>query len=410
MGNYIWSNQYGGSESESGRRVLYKKNFGFFICGYTNSIGEGGFDYYLAKVDENANLEWETSFGGAGWEKVHDAALTLDTGTIMVGETSSNATDNKDMYIVCTDINGDTLWTKTMGGVGDDYLSSIRRYDDTLYAIGGQKWIADSSMVKGYMALIKDDGTMYWEDTMGLNGNYWIHDVEFEGTRIVGVGGTSGGGKDGIDFYFYPVDFGGAPLGPFEVPNPGDEDHVLVTTFGPTEDFYIVSTNIDQWSFDGGVDTRVHKYLPNMAWQSAFTIGHPNPDVPGQIIRTSDGAAIVVGYTTGVVSGGNEVFVAKIGPGNGNYPNAQADVVVDAIVIVDEMDEVAKLNVYPNPAVNAIQIDTDKPGYSSVRMIDATGKLVASENISLNLTLSVGGLTNGWYMLEVSGEGMQDCT
>ena len=100
----MWSNNYGGPESESGRRVLYKKNFGFFICGFTNSIGSGGFDNYLAKVDELGNLEWEKAYGGEGWEKVHDAALTKDTGVIMVGETSSNFSDNQDIYIVRTDI------------------------------------------------------------------------------------------------------------------------------------------------------------------------------------------------------------------------------------------------------------------------------------------------------------------
>lgn len=408
VGNYIWSNHYGGSEMESGRRVLYQQNFGFFICGYTNSIGNGGFDYYLAKVNENASLEWEASYGGSGWEKVHDAAMTLDTGTIMVGETSSNATDNKDMYIVRTDSNGDTLWTKTMGGPGDDFISSIRRYDDTLYALGGQKWISDSSMVKGYMALIHEDGTMYWEDTMGRSGNYWIHDIEFEGTRIVGVGGTSGENKDGIDFYFYPATFGGDALGPLEVGNPGDEDHVLITTYGPDDDFHIVSTNIDQWTFEGGIDTRVHKFLPNMAWQNGFTIGNPGPDVPGEIIRTSDGGAILVGYTTGVVSGGNEVFVAKIGPGDAVYPNPQMDLIIEAIVDVDEVEAaIGSLSVYPNPATNILQIETENQGYSEVRIVDASGKVVALENISFKLTMSLEELTTGWYLLEVSGAKME---
>ncbi len=407
MGNYLWSNQYGGTEMEQGRRVLYKDDFGFFICGYTNSMGNGGFDYYLAKVDEDANLEWEKAIGGYGWEKVHDAAMTRDTGTIMVGETSSNPTDNLDMYIVRTDIAGDTLWTRTYGGSGDDYLSSIRQHNDSMYVVGGRKWIADSAMFKGYMAYIKDDGTLMWEDTMGINGSYWINDVEVEDTRFVGIGGTSGGGKDGIDFYFYPVDFGGGALGPLESPNPGDENFQHITTYGPADDFYIASTNIDQWSYEGGVDVRVSKFLTNMAWQNGFAIGHPDPDVPGDIIRTSDGGALVVGYTTGVISGGNEVFVAKIGPGNANFPNPQMDLIVDAIVSVEEVIEDVDMAIYPNPASTGISIETSLVDYTDVALRDASGKLVASEKMQLTTSMNVSQLSDGWYILEISGDGVK---
>ena len=404
MGNYIWSNHYGGSEMESGRRVLYKKNFGFFICGYTNSIGNGGFDFYMAKVDENANLEWEKSFGGYGWEKVHDAVMTRDTGAVMVGETSSNLTDNKDMFIVRTDKNGDTLWTKTMGGTGDDFISSIRRHNDSLFVLGGQVWNEDSLMTKGYMAYMKEDGTFLWERTFGTNGNYWIHDVEIDGSRCVGVGGTTAASKDGIDFFFNHFDFNGSPMGPFEIPNPGDDDQMLITTAGPTYNYFHIVANTDNaWTYEGGVDVLIHKYLPNMAWQSGFGVGNLNPDIPGQIIRTSDGSAICVGYTTGVVSGGNEVFVAKIGPGIDDYPNPQFDVVINNIVIVDELDQVADIRVYPNPASESISISSEDNGYTNVKLIDAMGNVVLSQKLNFDLSLDLSELKNGWYILELSG-------
>ena len=36
LGVRKWSNHFGGVESEWGRRVLYKQNFGFFLCGHSN--------------------------------------------------------------------------------------------------------------------------------------------------------------------------------------------------------------------------------------------------------------------------------------------------------------------------------------------------------------------------------------
>ena len=46
MGNYMWSNHYGGAEIESGRRVLYTKNFGYFIC---DSTQRGPYYVYTSK-------------------------------------------------------------------------------------------------------------------------------------------------------------------------------------------------------------------------------------------------------------------------------------------------------------------------------------------------------------------------
>ena len=40
-----------------------------------------------------------------------------------------------DIYIVRTDKLGDTLWTKTIGGIGDDKASCILKYTDSTYFI-----------------------------------------------------------------------------------------------------------------------------------------------------------------------------------------------------------------------------------------------------------------------------------
>ena len=70
LGNHVWAHDYGGIETDWGRRVLYKKNVGFFIAGYTNSMGNGGYDAYLIKTDEQGTKLWEKTFGKEGWEKI----------------------------------------------------------------------------------------------------------------------------------------------------------------------------------------------------------------------------------------------------------------------------------------------------------------------------------------------------
>ena len=57
-GKYLSSNHYGGSESEEGKRILYNKDLGFFIAGFSNSFGNGDFDAYLTRIDIQGNQLW----------------------------------------------------------------------------------------------------------------------------------------------------------------------------------------------------------------------------------------------------------------------------------------------------------------------------------------------------------------
>lgn len=405
LGNYMWSNSYGGPESESGRRVLYKKNFGFFICGFTNSIGNGGYDNYLAKVDESGTLEWEKAYGGSGWERVHDAVMTRDTGVIMVGETSSNLTDNQDIYIVRTNKFGDTLWTKTIGGLGDDYASCIKGYTDSTFVIGGRIFVEDSLLTKIYFTYIKDNGEEIWTDTIGEFGNYWLNDIAFDGINILGVGGRLAPDSDGIDLFSFLYLINGLPMGELPISVAGTQEFDAITSFGSANAYYTSFSNEDAGSYVNGPDVIITKYNQLFGWESSFRIGYQNPDVTGDIIRTSDGGAIVVGYSTGIISGGNEVFLVKIGP-NDDYPSSITDLVIDDLVSVHEEDVIVGLKIYPNPSYDVLNISVESPNYEKIRIINSLGNEIYSSEFNKSKTINVSQYESGLYFIEISGIGI----
>ncbi len=406
LGNYIWSNHYGGAESESGRRVLYKEDFGFFICGYTNSFGTGDFDYYLVKVDEDGLIEWERSYGGTGWERVHDAALTRDTGTIMVGETSSNETDNQNIYIVRTDIDGDTLWTKTFGGPGPDFATCIKAYDDSTFVIGGHTYIEDSLMTKGFLLFLHEDGTVYWQDTVGNTGDHWINDFVFDGpSSLLGVGGAEGDGMDGIDPYYFIHYMNNVHGGGYHIVAEGDADNISITQHGVDDDYYIGLHVVTSLTYPVGNDINITKQLQaGFIWDGTYALGYENPDVIGNLIRTSDGGAVMVGYTTGVISGGNEIFVYKIGPNDG-FP-AMGDSSVNNVVALNEVEFLNDVVVYPNPSNNVVNISTENGNYSYFRLYNSLGQVVATETFSMKSKIDVSRFNSGMYVLEIGGENL----
>ncbi|MEZ4937976.1 MAG: hypothetical protein R2799_10345 [Crocinitomicaceae bacterium] len=147
-GNFMHSNFIDNGLWEVGKKIVARNNGEFWICGHTNSFGNGGFDGYLVKVDSLGNKIEDFSFGGSDWEFFNDMIMLSDSSLIIVGETQSFGAGNKDAYILKVDKTGDTLWTRTVGTSKDDFAKAVTERNDTLY-IAGQisDELSDSTLV-----------------------------------------------------------------------------------------------------------------------------------------------------------------------------------------------------------------------------------------------------------------------
>jgi len=400
LGNKIWSNQYGGANFESSRRVLYKKNVGFYMCGFTSSFGNGGFDFYLAKTDENGTLEWEKTIGGTGWEKVHDAVMTKDTGAILVGETSSFPENNKNIYIVRTDKDGDTLWTKTFGGIGEDYATSITPLNDSLYFLTGAYYNEDSLMTKSWAAKIQDNGRIFWEKTYGANGDSWYNSAAFDGSLMRCVGGANLGGNN-VNVYNSVIDTGGGYWGEYIFPQAEEHEFFQIVKYNSTN-FYCTTLSDDAGSFPIGVDLVVNNFNLGFGFVNSVGLSHDKDDIGNQIIKTNDDAAIVVGYTTGVISGGNEIFVCKIGP-NSDYPDVLNDLQSGNLVTIIEEKLNDEILVFPNPSRGKITVQTSSPVFNKMVIFDLKGNVVLEKMFSFEMEVDLSFLQNGYYYIEIKG-------
>jgi hypothetical protein len=101
---------------------------------------------------------WTRSYGvGARWEWGNSVKQTTDGGYIIVGYTWASSSDNV-LYIIKTDTNGDTLWTRTFGGANDDGGQSVKQTSDGGYIVAG--W-TDSFGRGRKVYLIKTDSLGY---------------------------------------------------------------------------------------------------------------------------------------------------------------------------------------------------------------------------------------------------------
>jgi hypothetical protein len=113
----LWTRTYGGSAHDCGFSVQECAGGGFIIAGMTSSFGAGDSDVYLIRTDDNGDTLWTKTFGGSNSDKSYSVQQTQDGGYIVAGYTWSFGAGGWDVYLIKTDANGDTLWIKTCGGL-----------------------------------------------------------------------------------------------------------------------------------------------------------------------------------------------------------------------------------------------------------------------------------------------------
>jgi hypothetical protein len=410
LGNYKWSQHYGGPESETGKRVLYYKGVGFYVTGYSSSFGAGDFDAYLLKTDLNGNKIWEKNYGKANnWERINDAVIASDSGIVMVGETLNMNSGNSDILIIKTDRNGDTLWTKQIGGQGIDIANTIVSKGDN-FLVGGEWYIEDSLINKGFIIEIDPLGTVLSQDTIShLSGHYVVTDISIGVSKYYVAGyrlkpnGKSGAyaaafNNDRTLFSQYTID---------NAQNPNIQNKEIM--FNPIANkvaigYYTQNSGTFQDTFD-----LVFAYFdPSyVEWTNQFTtVLNAGVDEIGQLLATSDGGYVAVGMNTNTgaaqftLNGGSNIYLMKVDE-NANYPNSDGEYTLNQLVGIEINSEKLKGKVYPNPFKDEFTIELEGAENSKATLLNNIGQEIASFEFQSEITYSTSFLKSGNYFLKI---------
>jgi len=181
---------YGGVEYDFGNSVQQTSDGGFIIAGTTFSFGPNTPDasnVYLIKTDVVGDTLWTKTYGTTLHEQGLAIQQTTDGGYIISG---TRLASNYECYLVKTDSLGDTLWTKSYPyGSGN----SVQQTSDGGFIIAGTR-DQDVGLIKTNM-----DGDTLWTrtfDTGDMDEGMSVRETLDGGYIISGLSWTSTGGAD----------------------------------------------------------------------------------------------------------------------------------------------------------------------------------------------------------------------
>jgi len=185
-GDLQWEKNYGGSDWDSAWSVLQADDGGYIVAGWSQSNdgdvkeNKGDPDFWIVKLNETGNLQWEKNYGGSDWEKARSIKKTTDGGYVVAGESYSNDGDiggknnlSSDYWIIKLDVSGNLEWEKNYGGTSDEFAYSIQQTTDGGYIVAGETFSNDGDVGENngrwdyWIVKLDQIGNLEWEKSYG---------------------------------------------------------------------------------------------------------------------------------------------------------------------------------------------------------------------------------------------------
>ncbi len=307
-----WVRNIGGKYNDSGYAVQLTADGGYIIAGYTFSYGAGWNDVYIIKTDRKGNILWTKTFGGPYWDVGYSVQQTTDGGYIITGFKGSGGVENNssaDVYLIKTDPSGNAQWEKTLGGDDYDCGYSVLQTAEGDYIIAGYTESFGAGSKDVYLIKTNPDGDTIWTRTLG--GNDWDEAYAVQQTSggdYIVVGYTQSFGAGSRDVYLVKVDSDGNILWTKTL---GGDDWDEGKSIQQIRDngYIITGSTVSYGAGEWDVYLIKTDSLGDTLWTKTF--GGNKYDAGMSVQQTSDGGFIIAGITHSYGAGEGDIYMIK---------------------------------------------------------------------------------------------------
>lgn len=334
----LWEKSYGGKHAEYLFDVTPTPDYGFILAGSSLSKktgtkteeNRGDLDYWVWKMDEKGEFDWQKSFGGSGQDMLKCILLTNDGGFLLAGSSESGeeldkkdkARGESDFWIIKLNAKGGEEWQKTIGGLGQDEINGVVRTKDGGFVLAGSS-NSDASGDKTsksyggmdyWIVKIDRKGEIVWQNTFGGIYNDQLRSIIITKDGGFLMGGSSNSPDGGTktqknigqsDYWIIKIDEKGQEQWQKTIGGKGDDQLAVVCE--TNDGNFILGGNSNS---ESGIDKRssnengtdfwvikIEKDTKEILWQETYNIA--KTDILTSLIENDDSTILLGGYAQG---------------------------------------------------------------------------------------------------------------
>ncbi|MCH7820056.1 MAG: T9SS type A sorting domain-containing protein [Candidatus Marinimicrobia bacterium] len=308
----LWTKTYGGSGADAARSMIINSDGNIVVAGFGQNIQGNNLDIWILNIDTMGDTIWTKSYGGALADDGVDIHQTADGGYIIVGNTKSFGTGLTDIWLLRTDADGDTLWTRTFGDSSQDMANSSFLSSDGGVIISGSRIRTAGGGYNGW--LIKTDtlGDTLWTESYGSpssdNSEFGTTLTEtHEGFTIWTTKSLEVETGEAFTLIL-KYDHQGSLIWSTGFDIPGEEQF---NSLIETSDGGFILTGWKLSDINNGMDLWLVRTDSNgdTLWTKSY--GGSGDDVGYDVIQTADNGFIITGYTNSYGAGGKDLWVIR---------------------------------------------------------------------------------------------------
>ncbi|PJA28006.1 MAG: hypothetical protein CO189_05465 [candidate division Zixibacteria bacterium CG_4_9_14_3_um_filter_46_8] len=231
IGDTIWTRTYGWQfRNDQAYSIELTSDGGFIVAGVTDNNNA---DFYVVKTDSVGDTLWTRTYGGAGIDVARSINQTNDGGYLIGGYTTSYGGGANDVYLIKLNSNGDTIWTGTYGGTDNDYGCSVKETMDGDYIVSGYTSSFGAGLKDAYLLKIHPNGDLNWSRTYGgIYDDYCYSVGQTNDSGFIIAGATDTLGAGGYEFYLVKIEGDQSPPSCCDVNMTPDTSPVIVPPGG----------------------------------------------------------------------------------------------------------------------------------------------------------------------------------
>lgn len=219
-GNLVWNTFLGGNGGDLGYGITLDASGNVYVTGNSNATWgapiraytTGISDSFVAKLNTNGTLLWNTFLGGAGIDEAREIAVGGSGNVYVAGRSSSTwgspviraYTADMDAFVANVDTNGNLVWNSFLGGSAfDEAYGIVVDGSGNIFVTGfstttilangswGNPIRAYTAFRDAFLTKLNSGGNLIWNTFLGGSGNDEGFNIALDGSGNTYVTGYS---------------------------------------------------------------------------------------------------------------------------------------------------------------------------------------------------------------------------